>query len=328
LVHNRQTCAAPLLNDSVRGDVALTPSHGLCCVQIGHSIAGGAMRQSLSGSASTSNSEYNSPLNSPTASSYQAGRIDLASTLSVFGSSATFNVSSHLQQVYSNASPALAVHHRDELIKRKEQTSEELKSYVTRHYPAFIDSTASILTIESDMSQLTSMLSAFSSHLTALSSPALSYADEKLSRRGKEREKEVVAARERAVQDQMALEEWNEDLRATIYERKFDRAVRIIEHAWKRGPDNKKANATAINAVEAEMENRVLQLVETLTAELQSALMATPQQSAPSLITTGSYYADVSPIADAALLCVCLFQKRQSEALRASSSHQLVGAVG
>ena len=196
--------------------------------------------------STTSLSPFSSPTHAASSAAiqnYHPPRIDLPSTLSTFAPSSTsppFNLSSHLQSQYSIASPALAVYHRGELQRRKEQTSEELRSYVTRHYPSFIESSRSIVTIEQDMTSLTSMLEQFNAHLTHLSAPSLAYSDERLFRRGKERERELVTAGERQVKEALALEEWNEDLRATIYERKFEKAVRIIEHTWKKGEQHDK----------------------------------------------------------------------------------------
>ena len=210
---------------------------------------GGSLRP-LSAGPSSSSSPFGSPhhagSSSSSASSYHPPRIDLPSTLSTFGSSSTpFNLSSYLQSQYSTSSPALAVHHAAELRKRKEQTSEELRSYVTRHYPAFIESTKEILTIEGDMAQLTSMLGQFNAHLGHMASPSLAYSDERLFKRGKEREREAVQGSERQLKEALALEEWNEDLRSTIYERKFDKAVRIIEMTWKRWDKQERMAAKA-----------------------------------------------------------------------------------
>ena len=216
--------------------------------------------------SSSSLSPFGSPSNSATSAAlkdYHPPRIDLPSTLSTFApSAAPFNVNSHLQSQYSTASPALAVYHRDELHKRREQTSEELRSYVTRHYPSFIESSKEVVTIETDMASLTSMLDQFNAHLTHLSAPSLSYTDERLFKRGKERERELVSSSERQVKEALALEEWNEDLRATIYSRKFEKAVRIIEHTWRRWDkqdrDNKQPTTTnkqgtTVSAAQAHM---------------------------------------------------------------------------
>ena len=205
------------------------------CTQL--SIIGGGGRHAASlssGGGSLLGGSLLGSSSSSSSASYHAPRIDLPSTLAEFGASSPFSLSSYLQSVYAQSSPGLAAQHRSELLSRREQISEELRAYVTRHYPAFIDSTKEIITIESDMSQLTAMLASFNAHLTHLSAPSLAYSDERLFKRGREREKELLRGSERAVREQSALEEWNEALRATIYERKFERAVRLIEHAWKR----------------------------------------------------------------------------------------------
>ena len=220
------------------------------CAQLGTSIinVGGSLRP-LSSGGSSSSSPFGSPhasssSSSSAASSYHPPRIDLPSTLSTFGSSTTpFNLSAYLSSQYSTASPALAVYHSAELRKRKEQTSEELRSYVTRHYPAFIESTKEILTIEGDMAQLTTMIGQFNAHLGHMASPSLAYNDERLFKRGREKERDAVASSERQLKEQLALEEWNEDLRQTIYERKFDKAVKLIEMTWKRWDKQEKTRA-------------------------------------------------------------------------------------
>ena len=290
------------------------------------------MRRPLSGSGSgslaASSTAASASAAAAGASGYAAARVDLPSTLSTFGSPSAFNVSSYLTSVYSSASPAAAVHHRAELMRRREQTSEELRAYVTRHYSAFIDTTASILTIESDMSQLSSMLAAFASHLTAMQAPALAYQDDGLARRGKEREREALAARAAQLSAQQALEDWNEDLRSTIYERKFERAVRIIEKAWQQrgaglqdesAPSRGNGAASSdIDAMEAEMEKRVTQLVETLTAELQSA--AIPREHC-----NGLQSACQTPSLIALLCCRCwLYLRVRSASLKRYERRRII----
>ena len=303
---------------------------GCVCIQLS-AIGSGTRRSASASGGSLLSGALGSSSSSSSAVSYHAPRIDLASTLAQFGASSPFSLSSYLQSQYAQSSPALAVQHRSELLSRKEQISEELRTYVTRHYPAFIDSTKEIITIESDMSQLTAMLASFNAHLTHLSAPSLAYSDERLFKRGREREAELLRGSERAVREQSALEEWNEALRATIYERKFERAVRLIEHAWKRwdkrdrdAEKDSRAGASggavaapasarsesgghsalprpphatssahrlltvavcdalsvsaSTSALEAEMEQRVQQLVETLTAELRSSTIKRPER--------------------------------------------------
>ena len=240
---------------------------------IGSTIAGGGRRGQLQTSASASAAANGVSAASHNAGGYHAVRIDLPSTLSAFGGSpASFNVDGQLHATYTQNSPAMAAAVRDELTKRREQTSEELKSYVTRHYPAFIASTHELLTIEQDMAALTSSLAQFNTQLAHIAAPHFSTADDKLYRKQKEREAAEVSERERRVRDQLALEEWNEDLRGHIYERKFEKAVRSIERMWDKldGNSSSRSSGPANSAVEAEMENRVSQLVDTLTAELKS----------------------------------------------------------
>ena len=239
---------------------------------IGSTITGGGRRgqPQQGGSATFSSSAANgAAVGSQHAGGYHTARIDLPSTLAAFGgSSASFNVDRQLQSTYTQHEPAVAAAVRDELIKRREQTSEELKSYVTRHYPAFISSTHELLHIEQDMAALTSSLAQFNTQLSHIAAPHFSTADDKLYRKQKEREAAQVSERERAVRDQLAVEEWNEDLRGLIYERKFDKAVRSIDKMWEKLDSKKSTQANS--AVEGEMENRVSQLVDTLTAELKS----------------------------------------------------------
>ena len=244
---------------------------------LGSSIAGGGRRgqqqqqQTAASASSTANGSSGS-------GGYQAAvRIDLPSTLSVFGvSPASFNVAGQLQATYTQQSPAMAAAVRDELVKRREQTSEELKSYVTRHYPAFIASTHELLTIEQDMAALTSSLAQFNTQLAHIAAPHFSTADDKLYKKQKEREAAEVAERQRLVRDQLAKEEWNEDLRGWIYERKFEKAVRSIEQMWDKLDGSSRggpSSSSSSSAVEAEMENRVAQLIDTLTAELRSVTL-------------------------------------------------------
>ena len=248
---------------------------------LGSTIAGGGRRAHLQTAAAASVSANGSSAASPSAG-YHTARIDLPSTLAAFGvSPASFSADKQLHATYTQHSPAVAAAVRDELTKRREQTSEELKSYVTRHYPAFIDSTHELLNIEQDMAALTSSLAQFNTQLAHIAAPHFSTADEKLYKKQKEREAQQVAERDKQITEQLALEEWNEDLRGWIYERKFEKAVRSIERMWdKLDGSNSSSNGSSNSssswsgpgnpAVEAEMENRVAQLVDTLTAELKS----------------------------------------------------------
>ena len=247
---------------------------------LGNTIAGGGRRGQLQPAAAASASANGTSAAALSAGGYHTARIDLPSTLSSFGvSPASFNVDTQLRSTYTQHSPGMAAAVRDELVKRRQQTSEELKSYVTRHYPAFIASTHELLTIEQDMAALTSSLAQFNTQLAHIAAPHFSTADERLYRKQKEREAQQVSERERQVAEALAQEEWNEDLRGWIYERKFEKAVRSIERMWDRLDDTQTSGGgggggsalTANSAVlEASMDNRVSQLVDTLTAELKS----------------------------------------------------------
>ena len=243
---------------------------------IGSSIAGGGRRglqagqQAALANAATANGVAGA---SNLAGGYHTARIDLPSTLSTFGvSPAAFSVSTQLHATYTQHSPAQAAAVREELHKRREQTSEELKNSVTRHYPAFIASTHELLTIEQDMAALQHSLAQFNSQLAHIAAPHFSTQDDKLYKKQKERETQQVGARERAMKEALALEEWNEDLRGHIYERKFDKAVRSIERMWDKldSTASTSDSSSSGGAVSADMESRVSQLVDTLTSELRS----------------------------------------------------------
>jgi len=110
------------------------------------------------------------------------GAIDLRTTKERFGISTGFDVQKHIESFYAQNPISAAPEQRDELKLRRELCSTELKRYVTEEYEAFIATTATVVSIESDMLKLNNLLGQFQLGLRSLqgSSSVFHYDDEKV----------------------------------------------------------------------------------------------------------------------------------------------------
>ncbi len=160
--------------------------------------------------------------------------ISLPDTLQKFGSP-TFDAQNFVRAHYSQHNPSHAKEHAEELSRRRELTREAMRKFVAENYTSFIRTSKEVVAIESDMIKLATVLNNFKRSMTVVQTTSFSHRDDSFMSVQKEYDR-IQAARESGVQAQASsLEQFGEDIRSLIFERKFGPAVDLIESALQRG---------------------------------------------------------------------------------------------
>jgi len=196
--------------------------------------------------------------------------VDMEGTQQIFGFTQGFDVEKYMGDFYRQNHPKQAVHHQEELKARRQLVSEALKSYVAEHYSRFIHSSREVVAIESQLLKFAQLLAEYKVALKSMQEIDLSYDDERLLYEQQAREQDPRFANDSVLGEEIMLEELSQDLRTFMYERKFEKAVELAEDAMQQGKLQLDARDTAMQAtLKAEVEGRIVQLVELLTDDLR-----------------------------------------------------------
>eukprot|EP01083_Nonionella_stella_P244852 851752_1 len=187
----------------------------------------------------------------------------------------SFNVNQHLSQVFQKKPVDMAEAYKKELLVSKNEASDELKKYVTENYSLFINTSKEIVNMDTDMQNLHNHLSQYRDAMKAVRETTFDLSETRRSddsnsagarESGGGGEKRVVEGRDSGSAD--ALQEIVDDLAGMIFERKFEQATATIEESLDRLKDLKEFKRVKIRK---EIEERIAELVQLLTHELQSS---------------------------------------------------------
>lgn len=152
-------------------------------------------------------------------------------TLAKFSAS-TFDTSYYIRTHYSQHNPSTAEDHLRELQRRRDKVSDELKTYVTNNYKAFITTSREVGDIEGDMIRFSSLLNAFKQSATALQSTNFAHNDDTHMSVQREYDRVQASRDESVVSDEQEMEQLGEDIRSAVYERKFGAAIALLERGF------------------------------------------------------------------------------------------------
>ena len=183
---------------------------------------------------------------------------------------AEFNAAEFLaERLKKGADINAAATTKAQLEAARSTVSEECVSTVLNHYGLFVNAARTVASIESDLGEFNTALSALRVSIDKMAATHFTYTDPSYYQRQRDEEKRLQVAVDTSLTRSLALDQWNTQLREAIYERQYGRAIKLIEQARNDAQTHASTDGTS-TAAAVQIDARVSQLINTLTYELLS----------------------------------------------------------